>query len=105
MRTLLCALAFNLFLCQNIHAAASLPFYEPFPSTYGTVVIGTGATASTWSIGNTGSSGGAVVINFGDGELTYPDLWNPSSDSLCLYIYATPTSNRNKGVPFNQIPA
>jgi pectate lyase len=99
MRKLFLAAAFILFFFHNARAVSSLPFYEPFPSSY-SGVIGTGASASIWSIGNTGSTGGAVVFNFGDGELTYPNLFNPYSDSQSLYIYDTPPSNRNKGAPF-----
>lgn len=91
------AIALCLLVLHGASAISSLPFYEPFPESYGSAVIGTGSSATVWSIGNTGSSGGAFILGFG---VTYPDLAN-SEPSESLYIYGTPTSNRNKGAPFN----
>jgi hypothetical protein len=100
MRTPTKRLAYLLLAPLFIHAAqaaSTVPFYEAFPTNYGNgTLLGAGATATAWDIGNTGTSGGSVVTNVA--ALSYSGL--VTSNSYGLLISGTPGSTRNKGATF-----
>jgi len=67
-----------LFLCAlaawTAHGAdVALPFYDPFPTSYGDgVALGSGASATSWTIGNSVGSNG--LTNRSSAALNYPGL-------------------------------
>ena len=78
-------------------AVSSLPFYEPFPSSYGNgTLMGAGATAAVWDFGNSGTSLGAIVTN--NAALTRVGL--VGSNSYGLLITGTPSATRNRAASF-----
>ncbi len=70
---------------------------EPFPISYGDgTLLGAGNTTTVWTVGNSGTSAGAVVTN--TAALTYSGLTTGSGHGL--EIAGTPGSARNKGATF-----
>src|SRR5450759_2447993 len=62
-------------LFQTAQAVVTLPFYEPFPTTYNEgEQLGAGAFVSgtIWANGNSGSSSSAIIRTFAG--MSYPGL-------------------------------
>ncbi|MBA4146547.1 MAG: immunoglobulin domain-containing protein [Verrucomicrobia bacterium] len=87
-----------LFLIQSTQAA-TLPFYESFPTTYAEGERLGGATSgANWDTGNgTGTGSATNTIN---AALSYSGLAT-SSSSRGILLTGTPSSNRDRGVTFS----
>lgn len=91
-------LTFGILLVQHAHATVTLPFYEPFPTSYGNgTLLRAGNTAAVWDTGNTSTSLGAIVTNAA--ALGFSGL-AVSNGSYGLQISGTPGSSRNAGAAF-----
>jgi pectate lyase len=87
----------GLALAFTAQGQSLLPLHEPFPTSYGNgTLMGAGATADVWDIGNTGTSLGAVVTN--SAALSHPGL--AESSGYGLLMVGTPGSSRNRGATF-----
>src|ERR1051326_6593490 len=95
----ICILAVSaLLVLQRASAQVTLPFYDPFPTTYvDGSALGSGTSASTWSIGNNVGSGGLTNRSFA--ALSYSGL--ASSSGLGVVIPLPGSSSRSKGVQLN----
>ncbi len=95
-RTLL--LAGTALALSQASAQVTLPFYDPFPTSYGDgTALGNGASATTWSIGNSIGSGG--LTNRASAALTYSGL--AASSGMGVVIPTPGSSSRSKGVQIN----
>src|SRR2546423_2063466 len=79
-------------------ADVPLPFYDPLPTSYGDgVSLGSAASATIWSIGNSVGSNG--LTNRSSAALSYPGL--ASASGLGVVIPPAGSSSRDIGVSLN----
>src|SRR5436190_22721684 len=79
-------------------AQVTLPFYDPFPTSYGDgATLGSGASATAWTIGN--SPGAGSMTSRSIAALSYPGL--ASSSGLGVLMPAASGSPRDRGVQIN----
>src|ERR1051326_6113443 len=95
--TLLTMVAAALFGLQA-PAQVTLPFYDPFPTSYGDgTALGNGASATAWTVGNSPGAGG--MTNRTSAALSYPGL--ASSSGLGVVMPVAGGSPRDRGVQIN----
>ena len=87
-----------LVACTAQGADVALPFYDPFPTSYGDgVALGSGASATTWTIGNSVGSNG--LTNRSSAALSYPGL--AAASGLGVVMPQPGSSGRDMGVSMN----
>lgn len=82
---------------QSAQAQQTLPFYEPFPTSYTAgSQIGSAPSSTIWSQGG-GLGGGSPI--FTNSPLSYSGLVTDGS-SLSVFMHSTSSGNRTRGLNF-----
>ncbi|MDR3458182.1 MAG: hypothetical protein P4N60_12090 [Verrucomicrobiae bacterium] len=97
----LAAIVAGFLWLPSLRAQSSLPFYEPFPSTYGNgTQLGAGNTTALWTFGNGASSSCARIETYA--ALAYPGLTNidAAGQTYGLMSYIKDSSSvKDRAVP------
>jgi len=88
----------GVFSSTNLIAQVTLPLYDPIPTSYGDgTALGSGTSATVWSVGNSIGSGGMTNRSFA--ALSYPGL--AASSGLGVVMPLPGSSGRDRGISLN----
>jgi hypothetical protein len=91
-------------LASQTHAVSTLPFYEPFPTTYGEgeQLGAAGSSGVIWDFGNSTSSSCGRIVTVA--AQSYPQLTTDTAESKGLTSRPQGSGNKNRGVTLTLTP-